>query len=187
MRNARDNPIDVPFLYSNILYFLVDGSWRITACSREMAEWLGYSREEVIGQRCVDIITWTNLDESPFCQLPCPLQMASHKDLNLSPVVMIESSSSIPQLGKLRYVLWDDPMRTLHFICAMEEVAPPGLLTARQLQFVHALASGLSHQQIANQYHVALSTVVTQLKRVRRILGYSCDKKLVRWYWRQYN
>ena len=76
----------------------------------------------------------------------------------------------------------------LYISCAMEEMEPPsGLLTARQLRFVHALTSGLSHQQIANQYHVALRTVVIQLKRVHRIMGYSCDKKLVHWRWRQYN
>lgn len=171
---------------SNAPHFMVDENWRISACDDTLAGWMGKSPTDVIGQQCFDIVDGYNLDGSPFCRPQCPLQEAISRSLAVDPVMVLNHGQPGHRVVRMQYVIMDNPFRILHIVRSLDEARkPPRPLTPNQLQLVQALALGMTHRQIAEKRNVALSTVTTQLKRIRRTLSCSSDTSLIKWYWNQ--
>ena len=169
---------------SNAPHFMVDENWRISACDSKAAGWLGRSVPDVIGQLCFDVVDGYNLDGSPFCRPECPLHLARRRSLMINPVMVLNYGHSPRHLVKMHYVMFENPLRIMHIVRPLDvERKPSYALTPNQLQLVQALASGMTHRQIAQARNVAVSTVTTQLKRIRRALSCSSDTNLIRWYW----
>ncbi len=169
---------------SNAPHFVVGENWRITACDNRAARWLQKTVPEVVGQLCFDIVDGYNLDGSPFCRPQCPLQIARHRSLVIDPVMVLNYGQSGHQVVKMHYAMLDNPLRIVHLVRPIQEAQKPShTLTTNQLELVQALASGMTHRQIANKRNVAVSTVTTQLKRIRRSLSCSSDTSLIKWYW----
>ncbi|WP_053959539.1 LuxR C-terminal-related transcriptional regulator [Sulfobacillus thermosulfidooxidans] len=171
---------------SNIPHFMVDENWQITACDSTVAEWMGHSVEDVVGKSCFDMVDGHNLDGSSFCRPVCPLTTASRHALTINPVMILNNPHTPRQIVRVHYVILDNPKGILHFVRPLHDASKSSpKLTKNQLQLVQGLAMGLTHRQIAEQNHIALSTVTTQLKRIRRTLSCASDRHLVTWYWNQ--
>lgn len=170
---------------SNVPHFMVDGNWRISACDNRVAGWVEKSVQDVVGQLCFDVVDGHNLDGTPFCRPQCPLKEASRQSLVVNPVMVLNHGRLGHRIVKMEYAILDDPFRIVHIVRPLGDAPKSCLLTPNQWQLVQALASGLTHRQIAEKRQVALSTVTTQLKRIRRSLSCPSDTSLIRWYWNQ--
>ncbi|PSR35961.1 MAG: hypothetical protein C7B44_11480 [Sulfobacillus thermosulfidooxidans] len=170
-------------MWSNVPTFLVGSDWRIMDMDPQVAEWIGKPAHATIGQFCYEAIDAQNLDGSPFCRPECPLLTAFKEHRAVDAVVRLGPQSRKDLRVGVHYAIFDDPLRILHSVVPLEsEGSFHSVLTRRQYDIIEKLARGLSHGEIAQQCHVAPSTIDTHLKRMRSMLSCHSDRELIAWY-----
>ena len=168
---------------SNLPTFLVGSDWRIVSIDPQVADWLGTSVPNATGQLCYEAVNAHNLDDSPFCRPECPLLAAFADKEIVDAVVRLGPCSHKELRVKVHYAIFDRSLRILHSMAAVEEQESfHSILTRRQSDIIAKLERGFSHGQIAEQCHIAASTVETHLKRMRYMLDCHSDRELVTWY-----
>jgi len=192
------NTLGEVFGQSTDAVFGIDAAGRIRFANGQFERLMGYSRNQLCGSWCAEVLCGTDMHGQPFCGAHCPIPKAvagqpSISDFDLvvksadgdSVMVNIGASYIPPQLRKeagqvnvffsMRRV---NPRRLLQRMAMppLEESARTGArgrgrLTSREKEILGLAARGMTTSQIAHQLFVSTQTVRTHFKNIYPKLG----------------
>jgi DNA-binding NarL/FixJ family response regulator len=192
------NTLGEVFAQSTDAVFGIDTAGRIRFANSAFERLLGYSRNQLCGTRCAEVLCGTDMHGQPFCGINCPIpktvdDQTSINDLDLvvkrtdgdSVLVNIGASYIPPQLREqagevdvffsLRRV---NPRRLLQRMATAPVEGSVnagtrgrGRLTTREKEILGLATKGMKTTQIAHHLSVSTQTVRTHFKNIYPKIG----------------
>jgi len=178
--------------------FAIDAEGRIVLWNRAAEGMLGHTEREVVGRRCCDLLMGDDENGNRLCCRGCHIKEIARTGTPVHSFDMrtrTKSGSTIwVNVSTLRVSSDESGHRTVHLmrdVTATREIlalirerlvapAPPspaspdgsnGVLTRREIEILHLVASGLNTKDTAERLHVSPATVRNHVQNTLGKLG----------------
>ena len=177
--------------------FAIDAEGRIVLWNRAAESMLGHTEREVVGRRCCDLLMGDDENGNRLCCRGChimeivedryPGPQLRHADSHEGRVAHLGERQHAPGLerrsGDRTVHLIRDVTATREILALIRErlATPPrprprrrtahGVLTRREIEILHLIASGLNTKDTAERLHVSPATVRNHVQNILGKLG----------------
>ena len=178
--------------------FAIDAEGRIVLWNRAAESMLGHTEREVVGRRCCDLLMGDDENGNRLCCRGCHIKEIARAGTPVHSFDMrtrTKSGSTIwVNVSTLRVSSEGNGHRTVHLmrdVTTTREIlalirerlvtpAPPspaspdgsnGVLTRREIEILHLIASGLNTKDTAERLHVSPATVRNHVQNILGKLG----------------
>ena len=176
--------------------FGIDTTGRIRFTNSQFERLLGYSRKQLCGTRCADVLCGTDMHGQPFCGPHCPIPKTLGSETTVSDFDLIVKHSAgdsiLVNIGScyaqeqlppraaqvsvyfsLRQV---NPQRLLQRLAATptsagKDPGGPASLTARETEVLGLATKGMNTAAIAGRLCISAQTVRTHFKNIYQKTG----------------
>lgn len=192
------NTLGEVFAQSTEAVFGIDAAGRIRFANAQFEKLMGYSRKQLCGSWCAEVLCGTDMHGQPFCGTHCPIPKAAADQPSISDFDLVvkcadgdsvlvnigasyippqrrEEAGQVDVFFSMRQV---SPQRLLQRMATapvesvrVDGVRGRGRLTPREKEILGLAARGMNPPQIARRLFVSIQTVRTHFKNIYPKLG----------------